>query len=114
MNALLILFLSSIFSLPCFALNHLSSPQQPSSAYFPNLDQGNPQDPFYNPPTNYVITGNDQYSTTFTQSGAMDTVPYHDTGTDGSTSYRLQPDWKVPLSKKPAPNRVITYPPITY
>ena len=114
MKVLLSLILAISFSASSYALNHLPSPQQPSSAYFPNLSQGTREDPFYNPPTNYVITGNDRYSTTFTQSGAMDTVPYHDTGTDGSTSYKLQPDWKVPLSKNPAPNRVITYPPIRY
>ncbi|KTD20803.1 Uncharacterised protein [Legionella lansingensis] len=74
-----------------------TSPQNPSILFYPSLQEGYELSPFNRPPQNNVLTGNDKSTTTFDQSGYMDTTPVDDTGTEKDIYHKLQPNWVVPI-----------------
>ncbi|MBA4696006.1 MAG: hypothetical protein H2069_01295 [Legionella sp.] len=81
--------------LGCFACVALADGIPGPGAYSPESRQGDGQDPFYAPPKNQVLTGNDRSSSTFNLNGAMDTTPYRNTGTERNNT-ELKPAWEQP------------------
>lgn len=101
--------LFSLFTCMSFAQPNSTSPQNPSMLYHPHLHKGNEFNPFIRQPLNNILTGNDKSTTTFDQSGYMDTTPVDDTGTEKDIYHKLQPNWIAP-EYKPAPTLPKNFP----
>ncbi|CEK10897.1 hypothetical protein [Legionella hackeliae] len=100
-----------LISLPSFAFQpNTTSPQNPGVLYYPGLQKGHELNPFNRPPQNNVITGSDQATTRFDQSGYMDTTPVDDTGTEKDIYHKLQPNWVVPSENVPLSQPLSTPP----